>query len=407
VRKNGANEMRPGTTGVIPIPAEPSPSSGTTELPKNAVVVWPDDLTREVYGVLGLPLDVVDMITVVRRIRNADDHAQHLLISTTNLNYLVISRTDAEFRNSLLFSDLCTADGMPIVWISRLLGIPIIERIAGSDIVDALKSPHDSSRHLKVFLFGGPEGVADAACRHINDTADSMICVGAFYPGYASIDELSADSIIDAVNSSEADLLIVCLGAQKAQVWLQRNHDRLKIPIRVHVGAAVKYEAGTIKRAPITMQRCGLEWLWRIKEEPALWSRYFKDGMMLLQLLFTRVVPFIILDSWQRLRWGRKDQELLVMRSENDNSVILSLSGAAVARHVSNAVSYFQQALDAEKPIIVDFSGTELIDARFIGLLLMLRKQLKKRQLPLMLKGVPLRIERLLRLNGFGFLLCA
>ena len=120
--------------------SEPSPYSATAEPQKNGIAVWPDDLTREVYGVLGFPLDVVDMATVLRRIRNADENAAHFLISTTNLNYLVISRRDTEFRKSLLSSDLCTADGMPIVWIPRLLGVPINERIAGSDIIDALKS---------------------------------------------------------------------------------------------------------------------------------------------------------------------------------------------------------------------------------------------------------------------------
>ena len=120
------------------------------------------------------------------------------------------------------------------------------------------------------------------------------------------------------INSSKADLLIACLGAQKAQAWLQRNHDRLQIPIRVHLGAAVKYEAGTIKRAPVFMQRSGLEWLWRIKEEPHLWSRYFKDGMVLLQLLLTRILPLVFLARWHRLRRGRNEQDLLVMRSEHD-----------------------------------------------------------------------------------------
>jgi N-acetylglucosaminyldiphosphoundecaprenol N-acetyl-beta-D-mannosaminyltransferase len=382
-------------------------SPDTAEPQKNGFAAWPDDLSREVYGVLGFPLDVVDMATVLRRIRNADDNAEHFLISTTNLNYLVISRRDAEFRKSLLFSDLCTADGMPIVWIPRLLGVPINERIAGSDIIDALKSSHDTSRRLKVFLFGGPEGVSDAACQHINATSDSMTCVGSYYPGYATIDELSTDHIIDMINSSEADLLIACLGARKGQTWLQQNHDRLQIPIRVHLGAAVKYEAGTIKRAPAFMQRWGLEWLWRIKEEPHLCSRYLKDGVVLLQLLLTRIIPLVFLARWHRLRRGHNEQDLLVMCNEHNNSVTLSLCGPATARHVHNAIPRFQEALNAQKPIIINFTDTDLIDARFIGLLLMLQKQLKKRGLPLGFKGIPSRIERILRLNGFGFLLRA
>jgi N-acetylglucosaminyldiphosphoundecaprenol N-acetyl-beta-D-mannosaminyltransferase len=155
------------------------------------------------------------------------------------------------------------------------------------------------------------------------------------------------------------------------------------------------------------MQRWGLEWLWRIKEEPHLWSRYLKDGMVLLQLLLTRIMPLVFLSRWHRLTRGRNEQDLMVMCRENENSVTLSLCGFATARHVKDAIHHFQEALNAKKPIIINFTDTDLIDARFIGLLLMLQKQLKKRDLPLAFKGVPSRIQRILRLNGFGFLLRA
>src|ERR1700690_1454913 len=95
--------------------------------------IRPDDLTREVYRVLGIPVDVIEMATVLRRIETAASSSAPFLISTAKLNFLVTSRSDAEFRESLLRSDLCTADGMPIVWIARLLGVPLRYRIAGAD----------------------------------------------------------------------------------------------------------------------------------------------------------------------------------------------------------------------------------------------------------------------------------
>jgi N-acetylglucosaminyldiphosphoundecaprenol N-acetyl-beta-D-mannosaminyltransferase len=367
--------------------------------------IWPDDLGREVYGVFGFPLDVIDMASVVRRIESADNTSSPFLISTANLNYLVNSQSNFEFRNSLLESDLCTADGMPIVWIPRLLGVPIDERIAGSDIIKALKTSSDPSRRLKVFFFGGPEGVGDAACKNINATAKNMACVGSYFPGYKTVDELSADAIIDRINSSGADFLVVCLGSQKGQAWLQRNHDRIQIPIRVHLGAAVKYEAGIIKRAPLSLQKRGLEWLWRIKEEPNLFGRYLVDGLLLIRLFFSRVIPLYIFDRWSRLRFDRKIQNLFVARSEDEEAITLRLTGAATARHVNDALPYFQEALIAEKPILINFADIGRIDARFIGLLLMLRKQLNKRQLSLRFGEVPLRIRTIFQLSGFGFLL--
>ena len=125
--------------------------------PAIAGAALPDDLAREVYCVLGLPIDAVDMAESVRRIEAASASSTPYRISTPNLNFLISSRSDPEFRNSVLQSDLCPADGMPIVWIARLIGLPIRQRIAGSDIFDMLKARRHFVRPLKVFLFGGPE----------------------------------------------------------------------------------------------------------------------------------------------------------------------------------------------------------------------------------------------------------
>ena len=134
----------------------------------------PDDLTREVYGVLGIPVDVIDMAAVLCKIDVAAADKSPFLLSTPNLNFLVTSRLDPEFREALLISDLCPADGMPIVWLARLLGAPIKERIAGSDIFEALKLARYNSRRLSVFLFGGVEGVATAAFRRLNGEQSGM-----------------------------------------------------------------------------------------------------------------------------------------------------------------------------------------------------------------------------------------
>lgn len=367
--------------------------------------VQSDDLARTVYGVFGIPIDLVDMSAIVHRIEMAAVSRVPLLISTANLNFLVSSRNDAKFRESLLLSDLCTADGMPIVWITRLLGLPIKERIAGSDIFDTLKFRKNSSRQLKIFLFGGADGVAVAAKQKINAEATTITCVGSLYPGFGTVDEISADPIIRAINSHEADFLIVALGAKKGQSWLRRNHDRLQVPVRAHLGAALNFQAGTVKRAPLFMRRCGLEWLWRIWEEPQLWLRYSYDGLILMRLLATRAVPLLIVMRWDLLRLGRKTQNLLVTRGENYKSVILTLKGAAIARQVSVAIPHFREALAAGKPVVINFSQTCLIDARFIGLLLMLDKELKKKRLPLTFAELPTRLANRFRLNGFGFLL--
>ena len=118
---------------------------------------------REVYCVLGMPIDAVDMATTLQEIKKAATLKAPFLVSTANLNFLTHSLAGAEFRASLLLSDLITSDGTPITWIARLLGLPIKERIAGADILDNLRS-QVSSRKLRVFFFGGAHGVACSSC---------------------------------------------------------------------------------------------------------------------------------------------------------------------------------------------------------------------------------------------------
>jgi N-acetylglucosaminyldiphosphoundecaprenol N-acetyl-beta-D-mannosaminyltransferase len=154
------------------------------------------------------------------------------------------------------------------------------------------------------------------------------------------------------------------------------------------------------------MRKWGLEWLWRIKEEPQLWRRYWGDGLVLLELVLTRVFPLVILSRWNRLGWGRKAKDLLINRVEDHKSVILSINGAAIGQNVGNALPSFQDAVAAAKDIVINFTDIRLIDARFLGLLLMLNKTLKRQQLHLTFMGISPRIARIFRLHGFGFLLC-
>jgi N-acetylglucosaminyldiphosphoundecaprenol N-acetyl-beta-D-mannosaminyltransferase len=199
--------------------------------------------------------------------------------------------------------------------------------------------------------------------------------------------------------------LAAALGAKKGQAWLLRNHHRLRVPVRVHLGATINFQAGTLKRAPARMRSWGLEWLWRIKEEPHLWRRYWDDGLALLRLVLTQVIPLVVLHHWYRLKLGGKSHYLRVERTDDHKLVILSIDGVATAQNIGNAVTSFLDAASAARSIVINFTNTRLIDARFLGLLLMLDKQLKRQHLQLKLAGISPPIARIFRLNGFEFLL--
>jgi N-acetylglucosaminyldiphosphoundecaprenol N-acetyl-beta-D-mannosaminyltransferase len=362
-----------------------------------------DDLSRNVFGVLGIPLDALELEALLERIDTAVRYRTPYLLSTPNVNFLMTSRSDEEFRESLLRSDLCPVDGMPLVWIARLLGVPIQRRLSGSDIFDALRSRNSVGDKLKVFLFGGSDGIADSVSESLNAGAAGMACVGALNPGFGSVADMSTDPILKIINSRSADLLTLFLSARKAQGWLLQNHDRVKVPVRAQFGATINLQADIIKRAPLIVQRMGFEWLWRIKEEPYLWRRYWNDGCGLLYLVVTCVLPLSAGQIWRGLI-GENDG-LIIERREDTGAVGIWLTGAAVARHIDAATPCFRAALEAKKPVVIDLSQISTIDPRFFGLLLMLRKQLLGRGDRLTFSGVKRRTKKIFQMNGFGFLL--
>jgi N-acetylglucosaminyldiphosphoundecaprenol N-acetyl-beta-D-mannosaminyltransferase len=364
-----------------------------------------EDLSREVYCIFGMPIDAISMPAVLQRVEVAVQKGAPYLISTPNLNFLVQTQLNADFRESVLSSDLCPADGMPIVWLARLLGVPTISRIAGSDIFDALNSPSRAGRPVSIFLFGGQQGAAEAASRSVNSKKGGVNCTGYLFPGFDSVEDMSRDEIITKVNASDADVLVASLGAEKGQAWLMRNHRRLRIPVRAHLGAVMNFEAGTVKRAPTSARAMGIEWLWRIYQEPHLWRRYWRDGRFLLRLMLTQVLPLMFWQRWLGLTERAHNKHFKMAHRQEGESLAVSLAGFATTENADKAALYFRFALSHARPVIIDLSQLRFVDARFIGILLMLRKVLKGQGAVLKFFGASKAVQRLFRLNGVQYLL--
>jgi len=248
---------------------------------------------RTLHWILGLPFDAITMQEAAARVRAAAKNRTPLFISTPNLNFLIASQKDIEFRNSVIHSDLSLADGMPIIWLAKLLKMPIRERVAGSSLFEALRyQPLTAGEEpLKVYFFGGPDGVAQRACAAINQDSSSIVCCGSMSPGFGSLEDMSTPEILQQINASQPDFVVVSLGAKKGQAWIERNRSQITAPVISHLGAVVNFVAGNVQRAPVWVQRVGMEWVWRVREEPALWRRYFKDGLSLLMIIVIQIIP--------------------------------------------------------------------------------------------------------------------
>lgn len=257
-----------------------------------AVPSGPTDFDRPVVSILGLPFDALGMKQAVQHVRRAAFSGRRCFVSTPNLNFAVAARTDSSFRDTVLRSDLNLVDGMPLVWVARLLGLPVFERVAGSDLFEALQG--QAGPPIKVYLFGGLPGAAAQACAGINRRGGGMQCVGHDPAGFGSIESMSSPELIERINRSGAHFVLVSLGAKKGHEWLERNAAQLTAPVLSHLGAVMNFAAGTVRRAPRRMRWLGLEWLWRIKEEPGLWRRYWHDGIGAVGLFITRVLPDVL-----------------------------------------------------------------------------------------------------------------
>lgn len=331
--------------------------------------VSPPDFRRHVHCLLGVPIDMVDATSALARIRAAAARRSPCFVSTPNLNFLIACTDDAAFRDAVIQSDLSVADGMPLVWIARLLGMPIHERVAGATLFETLRA--DAARPLSVYFFGGPAGAAEAACRRLNEEKRGLRCAGFHYPGMGDVEAMSTAPVIAAINASGADFLVVALGARKGQAWIVHNLGRLRVPVVSHLGAVVNFVAGSVGRAPAWVQKAGLEWLWRIKEEPKLWRRYASDGLALLGLLTTRVLPHVVHLRRQRRRLANRlpsDMD----RSCHEGVLMLRLHGSWGNEQLDPLRREFTAAAATDSEVWMDLGKVSHIDSAFVGLVLLL-----------------------------------
>ena len=326
------------------------------------------DFSRNVYCVLGLILDAVSSVEAKDKVLSAAKQRRRLLLATPNMNFVTISRSSSKFRNSILCSDLCTADGIPLVWMSRILGAPINERAPGSNLFSTFIE--DEGANLRVFLFGGEITVAQAAADQLNAMNRGVHCVGHFYPGFTSVEKMATPDVLKLINDSNADFLLLALGAQKGQSWIMDTAHHLNVPVISHLGSTINYIARSIRRAPPLWQRLGLEWLWRIKEEPYLWRRYFTDFIMLTRLFFSRVIPSVL----YRFLHSPNDADFesaSLNICANDSTHTLSFAGPWDKRNLSSVRLAFQDAFQSKSDIVLDFEELKYADSAFLGLILL------------------------------------
>lgn len=218
-----------------------------------------------------------------------EDLAEKRRASIVFLNVDVVMKIekDPELAEIVRKAEYVLADGMPLIWISKLFGKPLKEKISGSDFIPAL-CERAAMEGRSIFLAGGAENVAARAAEKLQERYCDIRIAGTYSPPFGF--ENDADEIEKmnrTIRNAAPDILIVCLGCPKQEKYIYGNRDIYQVPVSVCAGATIDFIAGTVKRCPAWMSRSGLEWFYRFLQEPKrLFKRYFVDDMKILGLLW-------------------------------------------------------------------------------------------------------------------------
>jgi N-acetylglucosaminyldiphosphoundecaprenol N-acetyl-beta-D-mannosaminyltransferase len=219
-------------------------------------------------------------------------------VVTLNVDILLTALENPDLFEACQAARWVVADGMPLVYASRLLGRPLPERVNGADLALGLVE-RAAARGYRVFLLGGESGVPEAAARRLRERLSGLQVVGTLSPpfGFDSRRE-EVDRTVAAVRAAAADIVLVGLGAPKQELWLRHHLARAGAPVGVGVGGTFNFWAGRVRRAPVAFQQAGLEWLWRLAQEPRrLWRRYLIRDL--------KFFPLLARELWRR--WSGKN----------------------------------------------------------------------------------------------------
>ena len=231
----------------------------------------------------GISVADVTLIEASERFSEIARQKETRVIFTANVEHVVLLSSDPEFRMAYGAADYVLADGMPLVWFSRFICDALPERVTGSDLLPEICRMAEK-KSLKVFFLGGTPEVTPKAVENLQRRFPALQMVGIATPWIDLSDGESVSSgLVESINQSGADILFVGFGAPKQELWITRNRKRLKTGIVLAVGGTFDFLAGKTVRAPLWMQRSGLEWLWRLLHEPKrLWRRYLIGNVRFL-----------------------------------------------------------------------------------------------------------------------------
>lgn len=249
--------------------------------------------TGPCVDLFGIPVQAESLEQAVRRVAHAIVNRERLHIGVVNASKIVKMRRSPELSAAVLGSDVIYADGMSVVWASRVLGDSLPGRVAGIDLMHGILE-HGQTRGYRVFCLGAEQQVLDKVCHEFAVKYPGLMIAGA-RNGYFT--EAEEKEVANEIKESNADVLLVAITSPKKENFMARWGSVCDVPVVHGVGGSFDVVAGLVERAPLAWQRSGMEWLYRVLQEPGrLWKRY----------LITNTVFIYMIVSQMFTRTGRK-----------------------------------------------------------------------------------------------------
>jgi N-acetylglucosaminyldiphosphoundecaprenol N-acetyl-beta-D-mannosaminyltransferase len=232
---------------------------------------------QDSVAVLGLPLANVTADEALERIEELIRSGGTHQVATANLDFWLNSLKDVQLHRIIAGCSLVLADGMPLVWISKLLGKPLKERVSGADLVPSL-ARLSAEKGYGIYLLGGRPGVCERASEVLRKMYPGVNIVGHHSPPLADLERMDHGDALDRIRAAKPDILLVAFGNPKQEKWIRMHSKRSGVPVSIGIGGTMDMLVGDVRRAPAWMQRSGLEWLNRCIQEPArLIPRYTRN----------------------------------------------------------------------------------------------------------------------------------
>jgi N-acetylglucosaminyldiphosphoundecaprenol N-acetyl-beta-D-mannosaminyltransferase len=228
------------------------------------------------FNVLGVKVSAVTPESAVRELHRHVEESRRIYVCVSGVHGVIESLGDDNLRSIHNGAGLVTPDGMPLVWVGRLLGIGGIERVYGPELMLNV-CRYGLAHRYRHYFYGGSPGVADELARRLRIRFEGLCVAGTYSPPFGEISAALDEEIVERINAARPDVVWVGLSTPKQERWMAAHRSRLTAPILAGVGAAFDFNAGLKKQAPAWMQRSGLEWLFRLSTEPRrLWRRYLR-----------------------------------------------------------------------------------------------------------------------------------